>query len=256
EVAENAGDVLLEHNRFADDRVGVRFAGASPRAVVIGNTFQHDKDAGLWAVRAAPDDPRGGPITVRENRFNADRSGIVAGNIALLVERNQFDQPLESAVHLIGAGAVIRSNNISGSGATGIAAENAHGAIIEANEIEHVTAYAVMVRGSAGVLVRGNRVHNCGYGFGFVLGDPRSPSTAVDNTIIEPRFDGIDVVGDSPILRRNRVLGPRALALHVVDYRPPGGADVPAQPVLDGNNFRANQVQVAADSRTGEAARR
>jgi hypothetical protein len=255
DVAENAGDVLLEHNSFSDDRVGVRFAGASPHAVVIGNSFLRDKDAGLWAVRAAADDPRGDPITIRENRFSADGSGIVAGNIALLAERNQFDQPLESAVHLIGAGAVIRSNSISG-GATGIAAENAHGALIEANEIEHVTAYAIMVRSSAGVVVRGNRVHNCGYGLAFVLGDAHSPSTAVDNTIIEPRFDGIDVVGDSPILRHNRVLGPRALALHVVDYRPSGAPEVPAQPLLDGNNFRANQVQVAADNATHEATRR
>ena len=45
----------------------------------------------------------------------------------------------------------------------------------------------------------------------------------MENTIIEPKFNGIDVVGDSPILRRNQVLRPRALALHVEDFQPPSG---------------------------------
>jgi hypothetical protein len=256
DVAENAGDLLLEHNRFADDRVGVRFAGASPRAVVVGNSFLHNKDAGLWAVRATPDDPRGGPITVRENHFTGNRSGIVAGNVALLAERNEFDQQSDAAVQLVGAGAVIRSNTINGGAATGIAVDNVHGALIDANELEHVAAYAIMVRGSADVTVRGNRIHNCGYGLAFVLGDAHSPSIAVDNTIIEPRFNGIDVIGDSPVLRRNRVLGPHAFALHVVNYRPPGGEEVRAQPLLEGNNFRADQLQVASDAaRTRDAGR-
>jgi hypothetical protein len=70
-----------------------------------------------------------------------------------------------------------------------------------------------------------------------VLGDPQNPSTAVDNTIIEPKFNGIDVVGDSPILRRNHVLRPRALALHVEDFQPPNGQKVQAKPFLDNNAF-------------------
>jgi len=47
-----------------------------------------------------------------------------------------------------------------------------------------------MVRGSANALVHGNRIHNCGYGMAFVLGDPAKPSTVVENTIIEPQFNG------------------------------------------------------------------
>ena len=54
--------------------------------------------------------------------------------------------------------------------------------------------------------MRANRLHNCGYGLAFVLGDPHGVSTAIDNTIIEPKFNGIDVIGDSPNLRRNQVL--------------------------------------------------
>ena len=246
DVAENASEILLEHNRFANDRVGVRFTAPNRDTVVVGNTFLKNKDAGLWAVRG-DSGTRGGTISVRENHFNGDRSGVVAGNVAILVERNDFANAPDGAVHLIGAGAVIRGNHISGEAAMGIVAENAREAIIDGNELEHLTAYAIMVRGSANALVRANRVHNCGYGMAFVLGDPRNPSTAVENTIIEPKFNGIDVIGDSPILRRNQVLRPRAFALHVVDFRQPDGQNVRAQPLLEGNNFRADTVQVASE---------
>jgi hypothetical protein len=79
----------------------------------------------------------------------------------------------------------------------------------------------------------------------FVLGDAQGPSTAVDNTIIEPRFNGIDVVGDSPILRRNHVLRPRAQALHVMDFAAPGGRKVKSKPFLDNNTFGAAAATIA-----------
>lgn len=251
DVAENAGEVLLERDRFSNDRIGVRFAAASRNAVVVGNDFLKDREAGLWAVRGDAD-TRGAPISIRENHFSGDHSGLVAGNVPVLVERNEFADVAESAIHLVGAGAVIRGNHVSGGSAMGIIAENAREAVIDTNELDHLAAYGIMVRGSANTLVRGNRVHNCGYGMAFVLGDPRSPSTAADNTIIEPQFNGIDVIGDSPILRRNQVLRPHAYALHAADFQQPGGRNVPAHPFLEGNNFlRADSTQVASGDAGG-----
>jgi hypothetical protein len=244
DVAENASDVLLEHNRFANDRVGVRFTAPNRDTVVAGNSFMHDRVAGLWAVRGDAGAGGGGTITVRENHFDGDGSGVVAGNVAILVERNDFANAPDGAVHLVGAGAVIRGNHIGGEAPMGIIAENARAAVIDGNELEHLTTYAIMVRSSANALLRANRVHNCGYGIAFVLGDPVRPSTAVENTIIEPKFNGIDVIGDSPILRRNQVLRPHAFALHVVDFQPADGQNVRAQPFLEGNNFRADALQV------------
>ena len=250
EVAESASSVLLERNRFANDRVGVRFTAPNRDTVVAGNSFIQDKVAGLWAVRGDAG-PRGnasarggGTITVRDNHFNGDGSGVVAGNVAILVERNDFANAPNGAVHLVGSGAVIRGNHIGGEAPMGIIAENARDAIIDGNELEHLTAYAIMVRGSANALLRANRVHNCGYGIAFVLGDRAHPSTAVDNTIIEPKFNGIDVIGDSPILRHNQVLQPHLFALHVVDFQQPGAQNVRSQPFLEGNNFRADALQV------------
>ena len=133
----------------------------------------------------------------------------------------------------------------------GIVAEGARGVMIESNEMEGLAAYGVMVRNSSNVLLRSNRLHNCGYGFAFVLGDSKGASTAVDNTIIEPKFNGIDVIGDSPILRRNQVLRPHAFALHVEDFQPPaGGEKVQSKPFLDNNVFDKPAAGIKATAAT------
>jgi parallel beta helix pectate lyase-like protein len=250
DVAENASDVLLEGNRFSATRIGVRFAGSTRKGLVVGNTFMNSRDAGVWAVRAEPD-ARATAITVRDNHFEGDRSGVVAANVALAVERNEFANNSEAAVHLLGAGTVVRGNHVSGGPGMGIIAENARESVLDDNELDHLGAYGIMVRGSASILVRANRVHNCGYGMAFVLGVPHRPSTAVDNTIIAPQFNGIDVIGDSPILRGNKVLQARAYALHVVDFEQPDGVKVMAHPVLENNNFSANSPAVAAGEPRG-----
>lgn len=236
EVADNASDTLLEHDKFVKDRVGVRFGASGRNSVVASSEFIEDKDAGLWAVRSAPDS-RDEVIGIRDNKFVENGNAIVAGNIAVMVERNDFINSHEAAIHVVGAGATLRGNRINGGASMGIVGENARGAVIEDNELEGLTAYGIMLRGSSNILVRANRLHSCGYGLAFVLGDPHNVSTAVDNTIIEPKFNGIDVIGDSPNLRRNQVLRAHAYALHVEDFQPPGGQKVTSQPFLDNNNF-------------------
>jgi parallel beta-helix repeat protein len=247
EVAGNASDTLLERNHFLNNRIGIRFSASGRNTAVANNEFTGDKDAGIWAVRSAPD-VHDEPINIHDNRFTEDRIGVVAGNVPVLVQRNDFSNAREADVHLVGAGGVVRGNHINGGSAMGIVAENASGAIIEDNEVEGLGAYGVMVRGSSNTLVRANRLHNCGYGLAFVLGNPRSASTAVENTIIEPKFNGIDVIGDSPILRRNQVLRAHAYALHVQDFQPAQGEKVRSQPFLDNNDFGNSPV-----SRTGAA---
>ena len=246
DVAENASQTLLEGNRLSGNRIGVRFAASGHSTSVTNNEFNDQKDAGLWAVRGTADS-HDEPIGIHDNKFTENGIGIVSGNIPTLVERNDFINAHEADIHIVGNGAVIRGNRINGGAAMGIVAENARGAIIENNELEGLSAYGVMVRGSSNVLVRGNRLHNCGYGLAFVLGDTRSASTAADNTIIEPKFNGIDVVGDSPILRRNQVLRPHAYALHVEDFQPPaGGPKVHSEPFLDNNSFDKSGTGVSA----------
>jgi parallel beta-helix repeat protein len=241
DVADNTSDTLIERNQFLKNRVGVRFAASGRNSAVASNGFTEDKDAGLWAVRSTSVS-RDDVIGVHDNKFTEDGTGIVAGNIPVVAENNDFVNNHEAGVHLVGANAVIRANRVNGGASMGIVAENARGAVIENNELEGVTAYGVMVRGSSDTLVRANRLHNCGYGLAFVLGNPHSISTAVDNTIIEPKFNGIDVIGDSPNLRHNQVLRAHAYALHVEDFQPATGPKVQSQPFLDNNNFAGSPV--------------
>jgi parallel beta-helix repeat protein len=252
DVAENAKQALLEGNHFVNNRLGVRFAASNPDTIVVKNEFVAHRDAGIWAVRGAPDQ-RGGPISIRENRFNRERIGILAANVSVLIERNELVDSREAAIQFMGAGGVARGNHVSGGAAMGIVAENAHAAVIEENEFDGLAAYGIMLKGAADTLVRGNRVHNSGYGLAFVLGNARSPSSAIDNTIIEPKFNGIDVIGDSPILRNNQVMRPRALALKVVDFEPQDGPRVHSQPFLEGNNFDAAGTTVASGKATPSA---
>ena len=257
EVAANATDVLIESNRFANDRIGVRFAAPNPETAVVGNTFAHQRAAGLWAVRGEAGTP-GAAIQVHDNHFTEDYSGIVAGNIPIVVARNEFaGNTPDAAVHLIGAGVAIRDNRIAGPAATGIVGENARDAVIEGNELTRLSSYALMLRNSAGAMVRANRVSDCASGMAFVLGDPAHPSTAIGNTITEPKLNAIDVIGDSPILKNNQVVRPHALALRVTDYAPAGGPSVRAHPTLEGNNFRANTVgtEPAAEPTTAAVGR-
>jgi parallel beta-helix repeat protein len=253
EVAENAGNILLESNQFTKNRIGIRFA-ASGHSIVASNQFSQSKDAGLWAVRGTLDS-HDAVIGIHDNKFTEDTTGLIVGNIPVVVERNDFINMHESAVHIVGAGAVIRGNQINGGASMGIVAENASGAVIEDNELEGLTAYGVMVRGSSDTLVRSNRLHNCGYGLAFVLGDLHKVSTAVDNTIIAAKFNGIDVIGDSPILRGNQVLRAHAYALHVEDFQPPSGQKVRSQPFLDKNNFGDSPVDKNTAAATAPAQR-
>ncbi len=242
EVAENASDTLLERSRYAKDRLGVRFAAAGRNSMVTNNEFVEDKDAGLWAVRSTVE-PRDAVITIRDNKFTEDGNAIVAGNVPVLVERNEFINAHDAAIDIVGAGAVVRGNQINGSTSMGIAGENASGAVIENNEIESVTAYGILLRRSSNILVRNNRLNNCGYGLAFVLGDLKNVSHAVGNVIIEPKFNGIDVIGDSPSLSHNQVLRAHAYALHVEDFQAPNGDKIQSQPYLEDNNFGSSPIK-------------
>ena len=245
DVADNATDMVLEQNEFARNRVGVRLAASIPNTLVAGNHFNGNSDAGLWAVHSEPD-LRKSPTIVRDNEFRDDRMGIVAGNLSLLVEENMFLDIRETAIHLIGEGVAVRANRISGTAAMGIVAENARGVVIEKNELDGLTAYGIMVRDSANTVVRANLIHNCAYGMAFVLGDVGNPSTAVDNSIVAPQYRGIDVIGDSPILRHNRVQQAGNLPLHVESFRHPDGSVSKAEPFREGNSFDEKEAAVAA----------
>jgi hypothetical protein len=239
EIATSGGRIALERNHLQHDRVGVRFTAPSPDSDLVKNEFDAN-DSGLWMVasRAAASSTANGTLGVHDNQFVSDNTDVVVGNLPALIEQNEFDSVRDAAIHIVGADVVVRRNRISTGSAGGIIVENAPGAIIEANELDHLQGYALLLRGSADSLVRDNRIQSCGYGMGFVLGDAHRPDTAVDNTLIDLKYNGIDIIGDSPILRGNHVLQARVTPLHVVDFSPPQGPTIRSQPLLEKNDLQ------------------
>ena len=235
EVALTASAVGIERNVFQGDHIGIRFNAPSTDTEVVKNQFNDESTAGVWLVASEP--INGDAIRVHDNQFQAGPAGVVLGNVPAVLEHNEFSAQREAAVHVIGSGAVIRSNHISSGATAGIVVENARGALIESNELDHLGGYAILLRGAADTLVRANRVQSCGYGMAFVLGDGQRPNTAADNIFIDLSYNGIDVIGESPILRHNQVLQARAYPLHVADFRSPNGSQVRAQPLLERNSF-------------------
>ena len=224
--------------------------------MVDKNEFANDKDAALWAVRSGPRMRAAIRSSVHDNRFTDEHTGIVAGNIPLLVERNDFSNSQRGRRCTSWArAAVIRGNRISGGAAMGIVAENARGAIVDNNEIDGLAAYGIMVRGSANTLVRDNRLHNCGYGLAFVLGD----ANAAEHGRREH-----DHRAEIQRHRRDRRLADPAQKSGAAAARvgaarrgfPAGAADqkVQSQPFLDNNSFGNGRLSPGAGrSLTGDA---
>ena len=235
--------LVVEGTRFENNRIGIKLESAAAGIVLRNNTFSGHRDAAFWAVRPDPAaEPRLGSIVLEGNHFGNDRISVVLGNMPATVERNEFNKAREVAMLLIGQGATVRNNRIRGGAGIGIFADGTHRSVIEANEIDHNAALAVLVRGSRGTLVRNNRVYENGYGIAFVLNEHGDPSVAVDNMLLTQTNDGIIVIGDSPVLRRNAARNNRAAGLRILNFQPLSGPRIPSNPFLDGNTLDGNTI--------------
>jgi len=65
----------------------------------------------------------------------------------------------------------------------------------------------------------------------------------VNNTLIDLKYNGIDIIGDSPILRGNHVLKARVTPLHIVDFTSPQGSTVRSQPLLEKNDLQRGAAE-------------
>jgi Right handed beta helix region len=248
DIAANASEVTLEHNHLNSNRIGARFAAASRDSEVVKNEFSGSNGAALWLVASQLSGASDAAIKVRDNQFNGDREGVVLGNVPALIEHNDFSAMREAAVHVVGDGVVIRNNRVLSGAAAGLTVENASDVLIEANDLTHLDGYGVLLRGAANALLRSNRIHSCGYGIAFVLGDPHKPSTATDNMLIDLKYDGIDVVGDSPVLKGNQVLQARVVPFSVQDFTQPNGQTIHSQPLLEKNQFQTATTAAASQT--------
>jgi parallel beta-helix repeat protein len=242
-VAESVNNLIAENSLFENNRIGVWIATDTSGTILRNNRFSSNKDAGIWAVGGKqPSISSRTALELRSNHFEGDRLSIVAGNIAALIEDNEFVKARETALYLTGQGAIVRGNRIRNGAAIGIFAHTTQGTVIENNEVDHNQTLAMLVRSAESTLVQNNRVYNNGYGIGFVLGRPGHPSTASDNTLLSQQFDGIILIGDSPILRGNQLINNKDAGLRILDFLPSNGPKVSAVPFLADNRLEGNKL--------------
>ena len=240
-AGEGSRGLVVERTRFEGNGTGVRIDAVEGAATLRDNRFSRHKEAAVWVVRP-PDAPTlsGSLVAITGNHFEGDRISVVAGNAPVALERNEFVRSREFAVMLLGGGATVRANQLRDGEGIGIVAHDAPRALIEGNDIGRNRALGLLVRNSPGATVRGNRVHGNGYGMAFVLGESGNPVAVVDNAVLSQRYDGIIVIGDSPMVRGNRTLSNGQAGLRVMDVSSRAAARILAAPFLEGNTLSGN----------------
>jgi len=242
-AADGISNLVAENSTFENNRIGIWLAASNAGVIVRDNQFKAHRDAGVWAVAgkqpAASTETR---LELRGNHFEGDRLSIVLGNIPAVIEANEVVKAREAAIYLIGAGAVVRGNRVRNGAGIGIFAHTTEGTVIENNELDHNQALAMLVRSAQNNLVDRNRIYNNGYGIGFVLGQRGRPNIASDNTLLSQQFDGIILIGESPVLRGNRLVNNKLAGLRVLDFFPLIGNKVVADPFLADNILAGNKL--------------
>lgn len=241
-LVEGADDVQVLDSVFEANGTGVRLPPAPSGIVLSGNRFSRHEQAGVWAVAAAPPSGVAVPgLVLRDNRFDGDRIGIVLIHSPAEVERNELLGARESAIYLTGGG-VLRSNRIRGGASVGVFGDGTEGALLEDNEIDRNFAVGILLRAARTTTVRRNRISLNGYGIAIVSAGRGAPSVVADNLILSQQFDGLFVVGGSPVLQGNRVLGSGSAGLRLLDLVPLRGPRQVAEPLLQGNVLRNNRL--------------
>ena len=235
-------NLVIEKSSFQENRIGVWLTSAESGVILRNNRFHGHKDAAIWVVRGSGfDAAQGSKFEIQDNHFEEDRMSIVLGNIPALVENNEFLKAREAAVYLIGQGAIVRNNRIRDGAGIGVFAQTSQGTVIENNEMDHNRALAVLIRSSSNDLVQKNRLYDNGYGIAFVLGERERPNVAVENSLLGQQYDGMIVIGNSPVLKNNRSMNNRLAGLRILDFFPLTGTKVASEPFLDHNTIVGNK---------------
>ncbi len=233
---------LVAESHFEGNRVGVRIDGGGTSLAIRENEFKAHELAAIWAVRpssAARDSSHA--IEVSRNRFSGDHVSLIAYDLPLRISHNQFAASREASLYLAGTGARTEGNRIREGRRYGILLEQPDGTQIRDNEIDGNAHVGVLIKGGRGAQIRENRIYRNGYGVVVVFGETLAPHVLSQNSVLDQLFDGVFVVGASPVLRDNRLLANRLAGLRVLDYRDESGLRA-SSPLIAGNVSRDNGI--------------
>lgn len=240
-VLANASGIVVENNSFERNRIGVFLAADVRDGLVRNNRFSGHLDAAVWAVSAVTDiAPDARRIVVTGNRFDQDRTAIIVGNLPTTIEKNDIAASLETGVMVIGRGAELKTNQVHDGAGIGIVLHTAPGSLVEGNEVSRHRTLGVMVRASGGTLVHKNRVYNNGFGITMILGETGNPVIVEENAVVNQQYDGIVSIGDSPVIRRNQIVGNTRAGLSILDFTSRRTGKIRASPFLENNVLSGN----------------
>jgi parallel beta-helix repeat protein len=241
EAAAGSEGLRIEKSDFSANDTGVRISHESASAVLVSSRFQGHGRAAVWAVSPDQAGSAGGAsLIVRDNEFTNDRISVVLINMPGELVNNRMLGAKEVSLYLMGGAGVVRKNRIQSGAGVGVFADESQGIIIEGNEVDRNRFVGMILRGGRNSLVRGNRVYLNGYGIATVFGEAGHPHVVSENLILSQGYDGLYVVGGSPILRNNRVLKNKAAGVRILDFVSRRRAPISAHPLLSGNELEQN----------------
>ncbi len=238
-LAGKAKGTEITATRFEENVTGLRVDGVDGAVRIRDNEFARHSDFAVW-IGGDLDGSRG-PVrsTVSENSFEGDRVAILLAGGSAVVSNNLIVGGREAGIMLGGSGHSVVGNRVRDGERAGILVESAERASVERNTVEDNGGVGILVRSGSSVMVRDNEVHRNGYGLMFLLGSRLSPSVAHGNVASGNRFDGIAVVGASPVLRENVASGNRWAGLRIDDWMAAGDI-VASDPLVERNRLSNN----------------
>jgi len=236
----SAKELRVENSTLEGNGTGILVLSDSLLSVV-GSRFRRHLSAAIWAAPSPAASSGPSRRVIRRNTFEEDRIGVGLIQAESQVVENEFRDCREAGLFVSGRAGEIKGNRLR-SGAIGIQAEETQGLLIEDNEIDHNSTMGVLLRSSSRAVVRANRLHGNGYGLAIILAARESPGLVAGNLLLGQKVDGLFVLGGSPSLQDNQVMGSGGAALRILDYVPPAGATIVSNPRLEGNRLSGNHL--------------
>lgn len=235
-----ARSCALRTSTFERDETGVMAEAGIRRAAVLSSIFRANARSGVWFVGRAETPRDDQPaLQVTDSVFEKNTAGVVA-NQWLRVQKDRFLGNRNSAISILGGEARLEDNEVRNTLDTAVSVSSAaHVAIIH-NALAANTGTAISVRDSE-VQIEGNTLEHNGLGIVSVISHGSPSALIADNLITATSADAITLIGGTPLLQRNRVIGNGGVGLRTLDLALTSGS-LKVAPRLEANTFKGNRV--------------
>jgi nitrous oxidase accessory protein NosD len=232
-----AAGLSINGCRFEANEFGVAVDGGISDMKVRASLFHGHRRAALWAVSA--EEASRPELLISRNRFEDDALAMVTINVGARIEDNNVSGFREAGVFVSGRQNLLRNNRVRAGRSYGICAVSSEATVIEENETDHNQAVGILLKNALTTVVRANRVYANGFGIVVVFGDALRPSRLAQNLVWGQSFDGLYIIGGSPIVAGNQVRASGGAGIRIDDFQGRLGLLV-AEPLLSDNVLERN----------------